>query len=213
MVVALHDRHVPRQEFSTSYIEQPTKESPMTSKPLPRRRDAAASRQRLLRAAAELFADRGFEQSTARDIGERAGVDPTMIARYFGGKAQLYIAVLQAEDSSDTPTDIREHSRLAGLVDRFGRHGPGPILEAAVRPYDDPAAQAAAAAALENRLINPLRRRLAREGEERPDLSAELLVAAFIGVIMSRHAGTFEQLAQAPSAEVVSLLEGLLGAD
>jgi AcrR family transcriptional regulator len=185
----------------------------MTSKPLPRRRDAAASRQRLLRAAAELFTDRGFEQSTARDIGERAGVDPTMIARYFGGKAQLYIAVLQAEDRTDTPTDIRDRSRLAGLVDRFGRHGPGPILEAAVRPYEDAAAQAAAAAALENRLLNPLRQRLAREGEERPDLLAELLVAAFIGIIMSRHAGTFEQLARASTAEVLSLLEGLLGAD
>ncbi|MCH6170213.1 TetR/AcrR family transcriptional regulator [Pseudonocardia alaniniphila] len=184
----------------------------MTSKPLPRRRDAAASRERLLRAAAELFADRGFEQSTARDIGQRAGVDPTMIARYFGGKAQLYIAVLQAEDSSDAPADIRDRSRLAGLVDRFGRQGPGAILPAAVRPYDDPAAQAAAAAALQTRLIDPLRQRLAHEGEERPDLLAELLVAAFIGVVISRHAGTFEHLARATTADVLSLLDGLLGA-
>ncbi|WP_420852460.1 TetR/AcrR family transcriptional regulator [Pseudonocardia alaniniphila] len=187
-------------------------EHPMTSKPLPRRRDAAASRERLLRAAAELFADRGFEQSTARDIGQRAGVDPTMIARYFGGKAQLYIAVLQAEDSSDAPADIRDRSRLAGLVDRFGRQGPGAILPAAVRPYDDPAAQAAAAAALQTRLIDPLRQRLAHEGEERPDLLAELLVAAFIGVVISRHAGTFEHLARATTADVLSLLDGLLGA-
>ena len=61
----------------------------MTKETTPRRRDSAASRDRLLSAAGELFADRGFDRTSAREIGERAGVDPTMIARYFGGKAQL----------------------------------------------------------------------------------------------------------------------------
>ncbi|WP_156036082.1 helix-turn-helix domain-containing protein [Blastococcus sp. URHD0036] len=44
--------------------------------PLIRRRDATDSRERLLRAAAHVFAERGYEQTTVREIGQRAAVDP-----------------------------------------------------------------------------------------------------------------------------------------
>ena len=67
-----------------------------------RRRNAADSRQALLAAAQELFAERGFERSTIRDIGDRAGLDPTLIARYFGNKAALYLAALRSDfDAED----------------------------------------------------------------------------------------------------------------
>lgn len=176
----------------------------------PRRRDSAASRERLLSAAGDLFADRGYDRTTARDIGERAGVDPAMIARYFGGKAQLYIAVLRAEDASDTPADLRDPDRLAMLLDRLTRQGPGPILQAAVRPYDDPAAQSAACAELGRRLVVPLRERIARDGGEQPELRAELLIAAVIGVVLGRRVGVFEHLAAAPVSQLLPLLQDLL---
>lgn len=44
-------------------------------------------------AAKELFSIHGFERTTVRDIGERAGVDPSMIIRYFGGKDALFAHV------------------------------------------------------------------------------------------------------------------------
>jgi AcrR family transcriptional regulator len=69
----------------------------------PRRRDAAATRRALLDAARELFDARGFRGTTVRGIGERAGVDPALIARYFGGKAELYQAVLDAGARGATP--------------------------------------------------------------------------------------------------------------
>jgi AcrR family transcriptional regulator len=184
----------------------------MTQAPSPRRRDAAASRDRLLSAARDLFTDRGFDQTTARDIGERAGVDPAMIARYFGGKAQLYIAVLRATDASEIPPDLLDPDRLAALLDRFTHHGPGPIFQAAVRPYDDPAAQSAARTELGRRIVTPLRQRLTREGVDHPELRAELLTAAFIGVVLSRSTGVLEHLAAAKTSELLPLLEDLLGA-
>ncbi|GAA5201492.1 TetR/AcrR family transcriptional regulator [Rugosimonospora acidiphila] len=184
----------------------------MTKEPTPRRRDAAASRERLLNAARDLFADRGYDRTTARDIGERAGVDPTMIARYFGGKAQLYIAVLRADDGPNPPADLLDPDRLAALLDRVGRTGPGPIFQAAVRAYDDPPAQAAARAELERRIVAPLSQRLRDEGHEQPDLRAEVLIAAFIGVVLARRQGTFGHLAGATTDEVLPLLEELLGA-
>src|ERR1700736_4803237 len=164
----------------------------MTNEASPRRRDAAASRDRLLKAASDLFADRGYERTTARDIGERAGVDPTMIARYFGGKAQLYIAVLRSQEESDHFADLLEVDRLSGMVDRMVAGGPGPIFQAALRPYDDHAAQTAAMAELEKRVVGPLRERLTRDGVTQPALRAELMAAAFIGVVLGRDAGTLK---------------------
>jgi AcrR family transcriptional regulator len=49
--------------------------------PRARSRNAGASKQALLQAAHELFGQQGFEGTTIRDIGDRAGVDHALIAR------------------------------------------------------------------------------------------------------------------------------------
>ena len=67
-----------------------------------RRRDAAATRRALLEAARELFGTRGFEATTLREIGERAGADPALFARYFGSKGQLFSEAMAA-DTIDAP--------------------------------------------------------------------------------------------------------------
>jgi AcrR family transcriptional regulator len=183
----------------------------MAEAPSPRRRNSAASRDRLLAAASELFADRGYDQATARDIGERAGVDPTMIARYFGGKAQLFIAVLRSEQVPDQPLDLLAPERLQSLIERTGRRGPGPVLQAAVTPYDNPEAQEAALAELDHRVLAPLREAFARNGDDQPELRADVLAAAVIGVILGRHAGTFDHLSKASNEQLVTVLQDFLG--
>lgn len=45
--------------------------------------------QRILHSAIELFAERGFDQVTVRDIAERAEVNHAAIGYYFGAKEQL----------------------------------------------------------------------------------------------------------------------------
>lgn len=177
----------------------------------PRRRDAAASRQRLLKAAGELFADRGFARTTARDIGERAGVDPAMIARYFGGKTQLYIAVLH-EEIPGIPADFLDPDRLAAIVRRADRHGPGPTFQAVMRPIDDPAAQAAASEDVHRRIVEPVRERLTRSDPD-PALRAEMLTAAFLGVLLARRAGTLKALAAADVDQLIPLLSDLFRGD
>ena len=176
----------------------------------PRRRDSARSRELLLAAATDLFAERGFDRSTIREIGERAGVDPALIARYFGGKAQLYLATLQLDQLNANPADLLEPERVRALLDGAAQRGPGPIHRAAVAPHEDPEVQAAAAEQLHRRLVDPLRERFTREGLDRPQLRAELAVAAFIGVSLSRSSGTFEALAEAGTEEIVGLVLELL---
>lgn len=59
-----------------------------------RRRDAAATRRRLLEAARDLFAERGYEGTTVRSIAERAGANQALLFRYFGSKQGLLTEVL-----------------------------------------------------------------------------------------------------------------------
>jgi AcrR family transcriptional regulator len=182
----------------------------MTKTSAPRRRDAAASRGRLLRAASELFAERGYDRATVREIGERADVDPTMIARYFGGKARLFIACLRAESELSPIADLLDPTHLESLLDRTMRQGPGPIFQAGILPHDDDEAQVAARAELDTRVLTPLAQRLAAEGSDQAALRAEVMTAAFIGVLFARGAGTFAHLAAASTTELLPLLQSLL---
>jgi TetR/AcrR family transcriptional regulator len=53
-------------------------------------------RDALIRAAARLFAERGYDAVGIRELGREAGVTPGMIAYYFGDKLGLLQAVLDA---------------------------------------------------------------------------------------------------------------------
>src|SRR3954451_20685863 len=50
------------------------------------------TRAAILAAARRRFADDGYERATIRAIAADAGIDPSMVIRYFGGKADLYAA-------------------------------------------------------------------------------------------------------------------------
>lgn len=83
------------------------------------------ARGRMIRAAIELFAEHGFEQTTAGDIAERAGVTERTFFRYFTDKREVlfdgsaamletaYDAIMAApEDSS--PLDAALSGMVAG---------------------------------------------------------------------------------------------------
>jgi AcrR family transcriptional regulator len=60
-----------------------------------RRRDKEATRQALLAAAVEVFAERGYDAATTRAVAQAAGVNEQLIQRYFGGKAGLLLAIIE----------------------------------------------------------------------------------------------------------------------
>ncbi|MEV5388496.1 TetR family transcriptional regulator [Streptomyces sp. NPDC052721] len=175
-----------------------------------RRRDSARSKELLVRAAGELLAERGFERTTVRDIGERAGVDQALIARYFGSKAQLFIAVLRAEKGDDAPLDLFDTERVRELFERIEQRGPGPIFQAAVQRPRDPAIESTAREELRVRMVAPLKEIFAGQGLDRAQLRAEVATAAFIGVLMGRSAGAFAELAAADPQELLPLVQRLL---
>jgi TetR/AcrR family transcriptional regulator len=56
----------------------------------------AATREALLAAGADLFAERGYEGVPVWAIAEKAGVNKAMISYHFGGKRNLYRAIVEA---------------------------------------------------------------------------------------------------------------------
>jgi AcrR family transcriptional regulator len=73
-----------------------------------RRQPVAAdqTRARLLQAAAAVFADRGFDRATVRDICNRASVNVALINYHFGDKLELYTEVLR--ESVKHPDSLQE---------------------------------------------------------------------------------------------------------
>jgi AcrR family transcriptional regulator len=70
------------------------------------------TRERLLEAAGEVFAQKGFRDATIREICSRAGANIAAINYHFGGKERLYSEVLHYVDSV---TSERHPERPPGL--------------------------------------------------------------------------------------------------
>jgi len=68
-----------------------------------RTRDAERTQQEILRAAMAEFSDKGLGGARIDAIAERAGVNKRLIYYYFGGKDELFLAVLEL-----TYADIRQ---------------------------------------------------------------------------------------------------------
>lgn len=100
-------------------------------------RDAPATRQRLQRAALELFASAGYRGTTTPALARGAGVAEGTIYRHFTGKRHLYNVVYQATQAwatdlvAEVDHDHRQDARRR--LDRVARR----LTESAAR---DPAA-------------------------------------------------------------------------
>ncbi|MEO7944254.1 MAG: TetR family transcriptional regulator [Marmoricola sp.] len=175
-----------------------------------RRRGSEDSRSRLLEAATRLFADHGYEQTTVRQIGEHADVDPALIARYFGSKAALYVEALRPEKATGKPVDLASPAAVQRFLDRIAPKGPTPALHAAIRPHADPELQSTAMSLLRNRLLDPFEHRATESELDNPQLRSELVVAAIAGIIISRTSGAFPELASASTADVGTLIADLI---
>lgn len=85
--------------------------------PSPPAAPSVRTRARILEAAAEAFATRGYHGATIRLIAAEAGVDPALPFRYFDGKAGLFEAALQAELSGlEEGSKYEERARLCRLL-------------------------------------------------------------------------------------------------
>jgi AcrR family transcriptional regulator len=188
--------------------------SPIGDKATATRRphDAEASRRALLDAARAVFDEVGYDRATTREIGERAGVDPALIARYFDSKEGLFIAAIAAGSPEEDEIDFAPPELLRFLLERWDERGHNPISRALASPALTPGAREQISAVVGDRVIVGLAAELRAGGSADAELRAELLVALAVGVAMTRANGTLETLAATPREEVLALLAPLVRA-
>ncbi|WP_224241046.1 TetR/AcrR family transcriptional regulator [Hyalangium gracile] len=87
----------------------------------PRRSDA--TRAAILRAARERFAADGYERATIRAIAADAGIDASMVMRYYGSKERLFAAAaefdLRLPDLKEVPRDGVGAAIIGHFLDRW----------------------------------------------------------------------------------------------
>ncbi|AKA02322.1 TetR family transcriptional regulator [Streptomyces noursei ZPM] len=100
------------------------------------RRDAQGTRRLLLDAASHLFAERGYERATVRDIASRAGVNQALLFRYFGSKKALFGEVMARggqEQLRATPPERLFEVALRGMLAEGAGPGTDRSLEVCLR--------------------------------------------------------------------------------
>ena len=77
----------------------------------------------ILQAARERLAAHGYDRTTIRAVAADAGIDPSMVMRYFGTKAQLFDAALDIDlrlpDLADVPPDELPQILVRLFLDRW----------------------------------------------------------------------------------------------
>lgn len=187
----------------TSAVPQPRRRG------RPRRDEAGDARGRILAAAAEEFGELGYDGATTRGIAARAGVDAALLHHYFGSKADLLGAVVDAP----MRPDLEVPRLLDGPRDELGAGIVRYVLEAWESPSTRARGTALMRAALGNKLTTPLLagfltreligRIAARLDTEDAALRASLAASQIAGLIVARYLLQLKPLADASVDELV----------
>ena len=172
------------------------------------------TREAILAAAREAFAERGFDNASIRAIAAAAGVDPALVHHYFGTKEQLFLAAMKVP--------INPGPVVARVLGE-GRDGAGErLIRTMLSVWDSPAGAAAVAlvrSAMANdafaRMLREfvtrgILRRVAKELQLAPaeaGLRTNLVASQIVGLIVVRHIIRLEPIASTP-AEVLARAVG-----
>lgn len=129
----------------------------MTKAAPPRKRDAQATKARILEAAQHAFATTGYSHTGIRDVAKLAGTSSTLLLRYFGSKAGLFEAALIAAIPIDAVTSQQRSSLGKSLARSLldpGNEIRPPLMVALAS--GDPEAAAIAARVTEQQIIAPM---------------------------------------------------------
>ncbi|WP_432829272.1 TetR family transcriptional regulator [Dactylosporangium sp. CA-092794] len=168
------------------------------------------TREAILTAARQAFAERGYDGASIRQIATGAGVDPALVHHYFGAKEQLFLASMAVPLN---PTEIIPKIFEPGLEGVGER-----LVRTFISIWDSPAGSTAVAlvrSAMQHEwsarmvrefLVAQILRRATKalnlDPAEAPK-RASLVASQVIGIVMIRYILKLEPLASMPQDEVV----------
>jgi AcrR family transcriptional regulator len=154
-----------------------TKRSPKRA----RSRRTRETRARLLEVAGQVFAEKGYERTTAKEIAKRAGINPAAVNYYFGGVDELYLTVIE-EARRRSVTYEKLAAAINGKIEPIDKLQA--MLEFLVRLLTGPFASSWMARIFARELVSPspvLKRLSFRDTERRLKLLREI-VGAYTGL-------------------------------
>ncbi len=186
----------------------------------PKRRDKAATRAALLEAARRRFAEHGFDGTGVRDIAADAGVDATLIFRYFGSKQALFEAAVRVEvpeglgrqvgdEQAASPEALAEALvREVVFADRPEHGGEHPLL-VMLRSAGRPEVRARLREEVCEGYLADFAERL---GGDDAELRAELVGALLIGMGLMRSVIGSPELSRASFEQTRGLVRAMVAA-
>jgi AcrR family transcriptional regulator len=163
------------------------------------------TRRAILGAARATFAARGYEQATIRAVAARAGVDASMVMRYFGSKAGLFTAAvtmdLQVPDLRSVPASRRGELLVRHFVSRWEDPLHDDEMIALLRTGVTSETVAKRLQAVLGQLITEP---IAALGYQRAAERSTLIAAQLLGLALCRYILRFEPLASLPADDVVA---------
>jgi AcrR family transcriptional regulator len=181
------------------------------ARPRPGRRPGASgTREAILLAARERFAEVGYDRATIRAIAVQAGVDPALVMHFFGSKQQLFLAAIELTINPADVVPALLEGGLDGIGERFAglylgiwespetRDGLTGIMRSALTHED-------AAAMLRGFLGSEVLGRLAPSlpGDDAA-LRVTLAGSHLVGLAMARYVVKVEPLASADLETIVA---------
>jgi len=163
------------------------------------------TRRAILGAARATFAARGYEQTTIRAVAARAGVDASMVMRYFRSKAGLFTAAvtmdLQAPDLRSVSASRRGELLVRHFISRWEDPLRDDELIALLRTGVTSETVAEQLQAVLGQLITEP---IGALGDERAAERGTLIAAQLLGLALCRYILRFEPLASLPADDVVA---------
>jgi AcrR family transcriptional regulator len=163
------------------------------------------TRRAILGAARATFAARGYEQTTIRAVAARAGVDASMVMRYFRSKAGLFTAAVTMDLQVPDLRSVSASRRGELLVRHFISRWEDPLrddeLIALLRTGVTSETVAERLQAVLGQLITEPIAALANEGAAE---RGTLIAAQLLGLALCRYILRFEPLASLPADDVVA---------
>nr|WP_070029932.1 TetR family transcriptional regulator [Streptomyces sp. F-1] len=169
---------------------------------------------RILHAAGAMFAERGYEAATVRDIAARAGVNQALIFRYFGSKKALLAEVMAQDGREQVSTTAPERlfeTALRGVLAEGGGADADRLLAVYLRSIGNADAAPETVRLLGEEYAGAL---AALSPAEDGTLRAQLAMAWLLGIGLMRVVVGQEPLASAAPddvcAHVLAALDRLL---
>lgn len=166
---------------------------------------SAATRQAILEAARSAFAAHGYDRTTIRSVARTAGVDASMVMRYFESKAGLFTAAatasLKSPDISPVPPPDRGAALVRHLIDRWEDPATSDELLLLLRTA---ATSDEVAARLQATLRQLISGPITAIGADHPAERSAFIQAQMLGLALCRYVLRQEPLASLPIEQVVA---------